>query len=538
MQTKTTPIHVTYKGEFMIIKTVLRIVSCTVVVFAGWVWSDTVSVDYAKVKKAIDPLSFGMDASYAVTEFQSENPGYITGLKYMTGTSHGNTGLIRLHQWGMLDSWTSNGWWDANKVMRTVKSLKSNGFTIEINIPDGPKGQFSTIDTNKIGRFCSDLVKIVNIDNKSKVKYWEVPNERDINAFKGMLEAEPLAALVKRCRAEMKKVDSTILVGGPAFGDPPNLELMLKFVRAVVPDIDFISFHAYAVGNKQNASDAEIYDATQIKIANIVKTLRDTLSVLSPNKYIPIHCNEYNLTWDWNYIDPRLHTNKMAVFVALTMFEMVRNGGDITNIWNEKENAFGMMDQSNQPYLPGHLFHLVNTCFMGNMVECAETNGKRVFAFASRDGQTRSLLLINRSATRQDVSVNVKGLPSDMIMKRYEVWTTIDSSKTVTLSEVGKGLSLPDNSVTILTGKAQASGIKPSLHISSVASEKEPARFSVHTVSGRLVGTYSTKTDILSKTVISQAVRTGSTKAIPSGVYVVSVSGVNGQRNVRCALQF
>jgi hypothetical protein len=522
----------------MIIKTVLRIVSGTIVVFAGWVWSDTVSVDYAKVKKAIDPLSFGMNSAYSVTEFQSENPGYIAALKYMTGTSLGNTGLIRLHQWGMLNSWTSNAWWDAGKVMRTIKSLKSNGFTVVVNIPDGPKGQFSTIDTNKIVKFCSDLVKIVNIDNKSKIKYWEVPNERDINAFKGMLEAEPLAAMVKRCRAEMKKVDSTILVGGPAFGDPPNLELMLKFVKAVVPDIDFISFHAYAVGNKQNASDAEIYDATQIKIANIVKTLRDTLSVLSPNKYIPIHCNEYNLTWDWTYVDPRLHTNKMAVFVALTMFEMIRNGGDITNIWNEKENAFGMMDQSNQPYLPGHLFHLVNTFFMGNMVESAETNSKNVFAFASCDSETRSILLINRSGSKQDVSVNVNGLPSGMIMKRYEVWTSIDSSKTVTISEIGKRISLPDNSVTILTGKSPVSAVKPSRHTVSITKENGPVLFSVHTLSGRLVGTYCATTDRLSKTAISQLVRTGSTKVIPSGVYVVSVSGVNGQRSGRYSLTF
>ena len=508
----------------MTLRGILCMVPLCVFVCAGFTRADTVTVDWTTSKKPIDPLSFGMDASYAVTEYQSENAGYVSGLKSMTGTSKGNTALIRLHQWGMLSSWCTNAWWDATKVMRTVRSLKSNGFTININIPDGPRGGFSTIDTNRIGQFCTDLVKIVNVDNKSKVKYWEVANERDMIAFPGMLDAVSLANMVKRCRTAMKKVDSTILVGGPAFGDAPNINFMLQFARAAVPDIDFITYHAYAVGGTRNAPDSALYNSTQTKIARIVKTLRDTLSVLSPNKYIPIHCNEYNITWDWNYIDPRLHTNKMAVFVALVMTEMVANGGDITNIWNEKEPAFGMMSSSNQPYLPGQLFHLMNTYFMGEMVASSETDRRTVVAFASRDSAARSLALINRSPSQQNVSLVFKGIPSDMVMKRHQLWTDGYPSPTnVAVSELSKGISLPDNSVTILTGTTTVPVIERFGSSTGMAIKSGPVLLSVYTVSGRLVGTLSASAGEMAAARLSKTFRSGFAKTIPSGVYVVEV---------------
>jgi hypothetical protein len=486
------------------------------------VLADTVTVDWTTAKKAINPLAFGMDAPFSVTQFQDEDTSYISGLKYMTGTSMGNTGLIRLHQWGMLTSWTTNAWWDSAKVMRTIRPLNANGFTFVVNIPDGPGGQFSTIDTNQIGKFCTDLVTIINVDHKSKVKYFEVPNERDVNAFPGMLDAAPLADLVKRCRASMKNVDSTILVGGPAFGDAPNLDLMLRFVRAIVPNIDFLSFHAYAVGGTPNAPDSAIYNSTQTKIARIVKTLRDTLSVLSPNKYIPIHCNEYNLTWDWNYIDARLHTNKMAVYVALVMIEMVRNGGDITSIWNEKEPAFGMMSPTNQPYLPGQLFHLMNKYFMGEMVASTETNRNTVVAFASGDTATRSLALINRSPVQRNVALTLTGLPTDMVMTRHQIWTDgYPTPTTITVSDLSKGINLPDNSVTILTGNIPVHAIERSGSGAGIGMKPGPVRLSVYTISGRLMGTLSAVDGKMDVASLSKTIRFGFAKAIPSGVYIV-----------------
>jgi hypothetical protein len=518
-----------------------RSIYCIVLlfVFAGRIPADTVTVDWTKGVKPVDPLSFGMDAATCVTGTEYENAGYISTMKYMNGTSKGNTALLRLHQWGMLSTWLSNGWWDPAKVLRCVRALKNNGFTVVINIPDGPGGQFSKLDTNKITQFCIDLVKIVNIDGKCNVKYWEVGNERDQIAFgPAMLDPAGLADMVRRCRTAMKKVDSTIIVGGPAFGDAPDIEFMLKFVRAVVPDIDFISFHSYAVGNKQNTSDAELYNSTQTKMGNIVKTLRDTLSVRSPNHYIALHCNEYSITWDWNYNDPRIHTNKMAVYVALVMTEIVANGGDISNIWNDKESAFGMMSQSNEPYLPGHLFHLFNTYLMGEMVASSVTDQNSVVAFAVRDSTSRSLALINRSATRQEVTLALKGIASDAVLKRHQLWSDgYPSPTTLTVADLSKGISLPDNSVTILTGATAASGIKPPGSIPAVGVKKGPVRLSLYTMSGRLVGTFSTSTDLMAKAPLSKMIRSGFANALPSGVYVVALQGERCASARQCMLE-
>jgi hypothetical protein len=528
----------------MVFRKFFYTISLSVYLFAQYAFADTVTIDWTKVVKHVDPLSFGMDAAASITGTDYENAGYISAMKYINGTSKGNTALIRLHQWGMLNTWTTNGWWDAAKVLRCVRALKNNGFTIVINIPDGPKGQFSTLDTNKIGQFCVDLVRIVNVDGKCNVKYWEVGNERDQIAFgPSMLDPAGLADMVRRCRAAMKKVDSTIIVGGPAFGDAPDINFMLKFARSVAPDIDFISFHAYAVGNKQNASDAELYNSTRTKMGDIVKTLRDTLSVLSPNHYIALHCNEYSITWDWNYVDPRIHTNKMAVYVALVMTQIVANGGDVSNIWNDKETAFGMMSGSNEVYLPGKLFHLFNTYLMGDMVASAITDQNSVVAFAVLDSATRSLALINRSSSKQDVALVLKGAPADMVMKRHQIWTDgYPEPTTITVADLTKGISLPDNSVTVLTGSGSLlSGVRPvkfPVDGAVLRSKNGPIRLSVYTMTGRLVGTHSTTTDQIASVSLSKILRSGFAKAVPSGIYVVAYSGGSSRFTRRCIQEF
>jgi hypothetical protein len=89
------------------------------------------------------------------------------------------------------------------------------------------------------------------------------------------------------------------------------------------------------------------------------------------------------------------------------------------------------------------------------------------------------------------------------------------------VSDLSKGISLPDNSVTILTGNIPVRVIERSGSAAGIGMKPGPVRLSVYTISGRLMGTLSAadgKTDLAS---LSKTIRFGFAKAIPSGVYIV-----------------
>ena len=189
-----------------------------------------VNVDWNKVVGQATPTSYGINAFTAFDPVNSSNVKYQSNLAYL------GSGLIRFHSWDMISDSKVNasGWldvadkkWDAGKITASLAPFKGSQAAILINIPGFPpwfKTTDDMLDENEVksyADFCADLVRIVNLQAKDNVKYWEITNERDDPYWNHPLQnnATPhvadLAQLFNECSRAMKAVDPTINTGGP-----------------------------------------------------------------------------------------------------------------------------------------------------------------------------------------------------------------------------------------------------------------------------------------------------------------------------------
>jgi hypothetical protein len=290
-------------------------------------------------------------------------------------------------------------------------------------------------------------VRIVNVEAGYDVKYWEVFNEK----------WETTAAMHREIYRAMKAVDSTIIVGGPGWFYL-DLDFLTGFTRDALPEIDFVSFHHYAVAGDTDRTDVDVYNGVR-QLGRQAAQLRVNIDEVSPDRHIPIQWNEYNIHWRWRSPDPRVKTNKGAVVFALFMATAVDVGAEVSNVWNECEAPFGFMTCEGDLHVPAHVFHLFNRHMYGEQVAAASADSDAVVAYAVKTDTTWSLALINRSPQEQVAPVDFSGayVPSDW--QRHQVWEDgYSGAQAVNRSEIIDGITLPDNSVTILTCDIDSSG--------------------------------------------------------------------------------
>ncbi len=227
-----------------------------------------VTIHWDKVVRKIPSYAYGVNSPANFIPAYSNNPTFMGHLKSITQKK----GFIRLHGWGMLgdspEAWQKNGVWDSVKINQALRPLVDNGYTVMINIPSGPQGEDDYRDPVVFATFCADLVKIVNIDHRLGIKYWEIPNEREAGFSNPGLSVSEMATLIKTSSAAMKDVDPSIKVGGPAAAWI-NLDYLADLVDVLYPTIDFISAHTYS-GDGLNSLEAA-YDIALFAAADLAK---------------------------------------------------------------------------------------------------------------------------------------------------------------------------------------------------------------------------------------------------------------------------
>jgi hypothetical protein len=257
-----------------------------------------------------------------------------------------------------------------------------------------------------------------------------------------------------------------------------------------LPDMDFVSYHGYQGGATSGTSDATLYDWAA-GLGGGMKQLRTMLNAQSPNKYIPIFFDEYNLSWDWNVVDQRTTSNKGGVFSALVMVTTVDNGADVSNRWNESEPAFAFMTSAGAPYTVAHVYFLFNHLCYGSQVTSTTSDAKSVVAFSVKNTGRHTVVLINRSASQQTANVTFTGWNPTTSLTRYQVWTRngIDSS-TVAWTSGSNAVILPDNSVTFLTISDGTPVAPASKHEIPLHSFNGPVTVGIFSISGKLLSSF------------------------------------------------
>ncbi len=409
--------------------------------------------------------------SYGINVFQAFDP-KIAGLSgnsvYQSNLAAMRPGMIRYHNMRMLRDSTldASGWvitpnvatyrWDRNKINQAMTGAYRFNPTLMLNIP----GWSSYLDRNgkldpdrydEFAKFCADLVRIINVEQKRGVKYWEVINEKDGVYGTDMAELGKIYTIAAR---EMKRVDPTIKVGGPALISGYDNVKVNAFLSTAHRDLDFISYHTYTMGKETTPVDKIWQSASTLGSAT--QAVRSTLSRY-PARKIELFHSEFNIS----YTPPDVTmTNEIgAIYDALALVSITNSGATGAMAWNEADGWYGKMNNqwgSWQKRPAAYVHQLFNSHFQGKVMTSVSSQPMAVVSYAVAGqgaGQERqSIALINRSG--KDQRVNLQSTGSNRSAGHLFTAYQIDKSGMKTTAIVQHQLSnylLPANTVTVLT---------------------------------------------------------------------------------------
>ncbi len=415
-----------------------------------------IDIDWGNSIRQIPNFTYGVNSPANFIPSYSEDAVFMKNLELITQKK----GLVRLHGWGMLDTtspenWQNNGVWNASKINQALSPLVNQGYKVMINIPSGPSGEDDYQDPEKFAKFCADLVKIVNIDLKLGVEYWEIPNEREQVFIDPGLTVNQMATLIQTASQAMKVIDPTIKVGG-ATTAWVNIDYLTQLTQAIYPNIDFITCHTYA-GDCTNSLQ-DIYDNAQFAVTDL-NTLRQNINEITGTNYLPIFLTEYNLSFQGC---ENIRSNEGAVYDALIMTESIKSGIDGTCYWAIAPYSDMSIVIDDQLDENAYLFESFNKYFHGNLIQSTSDSNSKVLVFstANQNANIFSFCLINRTSISQNVQVQMTSSFSSNIDKH--VWNGENEyfTETTNWANLNNGnLSLSPYSVNIFTGKINTLGL-------------------------------------------------------------------------------
>lgn len=426
-----------------------------------------VRVDWDKIQFATNRMSFGLNGYAAFNPETAADPTYQANLRYL------NPGLLRIHNGEQLGDASTRpmAWldhnaktWDKPKIKRALEGLAPLKIPTLITIVGWPpwmdKDGDKRLDPGEYERFaalCADLVRFVNGELKLKVPYWEITNEKDDHYWVGEVKSgkpdhlDDLVALYNHCAVAMKKADPTLQTGGPAVARGDLVEHHRRFVRGTKNNLDFFSFHIYATGSASD-SDQKIYDRA-VAMGDHVGAIVKMLKKESPQRHIPAHLNEHNISWTWRTRDKRMTNHKGAVWDALALMAAAQGGVVATNAWNDRDGVYGKTAPDGTRRPSAHLFHLLNQHLIGNIVAATSSDPKAVVVWAAKSGGERNaILIINRSDQVQPVVLTSTGGKLDgKTLNRHEIAADGYATTALAGAVLASGsLQVPAHSVTIL----------------------------------------------------------------------------------------
>jgi len=428
-------------------------------------------IDWSKPTFVTTRRQFSLNIFGGFTPGEGANPLYRANLAYM------NPGLLRFHNYvGMMSDYRKDkyGWmnadtktWEPERIAETLDAASLPNAEVLITIGRWPDwmdkdkdGQLDEDCYQAFAQLCADLVRIVNIDQKRGVRYFEITNERDFVYWLRQkkegapMQVDKLAKIYLLCSEAMKKVDPSIKTGGPAACRGDLIDPLRQFALLTAPELDFLSYHEYATGDAKEP-DISIYDKTNW-IGKNIGQVRAMLDEVSPNRHIELHLNEYNICYAPELHDKRMTNNEGAVFDALTMIAFAQNGLDAGNAWNELDhNDYGKMDPDGNLHPGAHVYHYFNDWLVGRAVSAESDHHRQVVPLAVDADDHRAFVLVNRSAAANRVHLGfAHGAAPDA--PHWQV-AQIDgaglSQSNISSADLAKEIVLPPYSVTFYRAK-------------------------------------------------------------------------------------
>ncbi len=311
--------------------------------------------------------------------------------------------IIRIHHASLVDTWSDaeTRSWDVAKIRAAFDRMPAyEGVPIMVNINNWPRWFHDgpTLPAEKQAAFaalCADLVRIFRDELHQPVAYWEVLNEQD-NRYEKAEALPALWQLLATVMDAMHAADPKAKIGGPAL-TWPKAEWTEGFLDACGDQIDFLSWHNYASGSRDDSTESILTEKVN-NICTMARYARDAVAHPEPNRHIETFLTEYNISWSWETRDPRMTNHIGAIFDALVVMGVAEVGIDGAFVWHVKDNIYGLVDSQNVRRPAYQLFSWGGRYLVGKMLPVAdsEPSALQLLAVRRADGG-RSLLLVNRS---------------------------------------------------------------------------------------------------------------------------------------------
>jgi len=413
----------------------------------------SVQIDWSKTVGEMPSSIWGVNDSQVFNARSAASPDYQTFLASL------KPALIRL-----LDGALINDWLDPKTHTWRVDKIKagfaaSTGFgkaRIILNIPGWPDwmakqadGTLTPESEDQFVKLVGQFVKVMRDEVCQPIAYWEVFNEQQ-EQFEDLGKLDVLWNLYNRLSAEIKKQDPRAKVGGPSLTWPKPVWVE-SFLKVCGPNVDFVSWHNYAVGDIY-ASNEFVFGCVD-SLAGQASYFKESTAKATASRKVECFLDEYNIKWSWEPMERRHGNNVGAVFQACVLRRMGLLGLDGVAVWDSRHTAYGLFDDGVR--LTGRLYQLGSRCLVGAMADVSVQGDKDIELIAvKRADGIRSVLFINRA----NHTVILNGASKLSVSGTIPTMVRI-ASDGVTLPQwkqelAGGELRLPGYSVTLVTGDA------------------------------------------------------------------------------------
>lgn len=364
----------------------------------------TVTIDFGHSLSTIPPDVFGSNDVEAVKQTPIDDEGYQQRLDQMGITR------VRVFISGLLDKIfptrdAPGNFQFSDCLDRTFSRADRKNMKVLFCFCRAPRWVDMTKDDDRRAYVaqCARLADYLVNTKKYPITHWEFYNEP---YAKGLKPDRSYWKLYNELAPALHRITPQCKVGGPAI-DYPSLWLIADFLKYCGPQVDFISWHKYPIGNK-DVPTAVVMDGTA-KFGSDVEKIRALQKQYLPNTPVELVMSEYNINWNWKPHDPREATVTGAVWDASVLKHVIDAGVDMALTWKSKgDGTFGLVSDRNELRPAGQLLAWMNRWFAGNQSVEAASSETPIEALAARGTQSDVLLLINKTESAQLVTVDLR----------------------------------------------------------------------------------------------------------------------------------